>query len=119
MIVPLQMVLRPNGTDEGFAFFDPTRLRLCVTSSMRSDEREEREELNYLLFRFEATVFIHGFHVGFPDTTQLVLEVLEVTRFGPSLLLSFNNVFVKVVQSLHDLLIGTCDYERSAGGWKP
>jgi len=59
-------------------------------------------------------MFIHSFHVGFPDTTQLILEILEVTRFGPSLLLSFNNVFVKVIQSLHDLLIGTCNDERSA-----
>ena len=72
--------------------------------------------MSYLFFRFEATVFIYSFHVGFPDTTQLILEVLEVTRFGPSLLLSFNNVFVEVIQPLHDLLIGTCNHERSAGG---
>ena len=62
---------------------------------------------DYLFFRFEATVFIYGFHVGFPDSGQLVFEILEVTRFRPSLLLSFDDVFVKVIQPLYDLLVGT------------
>ena len=39
MVVPLQVVLCSNRTDESFAFFDPTRLCLCVTSSVRSGER--------------------------------------------------------------------------------
>ena len=71
--------------------------------------------LHHLFFRFEATVLVHRLHVGFPDANQLVLEILEVTRLGPSLLLSFGNVFVKVIQPLNDLLIGTWNYEWSAG----
>ena len=118
MVVPLQMMLCPNRPDENFTFFDPTRLCLYVTGSVRSGERRERGGLNHLLFRFEATVFIHCFHVGFPDAAQLVLKVLEVTRFGPPLLLPFNNMFVKVIQPLHDLLVGTYSGERSAGEGK-
>lgn len=33
MVVALQMVFRPNGADEGFAFFDPARLGLDAVSS--------------------------------------------------------------------------------------
>ena len=113
MIVALQVVLCPNGTDEGFTFFDPARLCLDVVSLIRSDGGEHKA-LNYLFFRFETTMFIHSFHVGFSDANQLVLEILEVTRFRPSLLLSFRDVFVKVIQSLYDLLIGTCNDERLA-----
>jgi hypothetical protein len=75
----------------------------------------EHEMLNHLLFRFEATVFIHGLHVGFPDANHLILEILEVARFRPSLLLPFNDVFVKVIQPLYDFFVSTCKDERSAG----
>lgn len=65
--------------------------------------------MNHLFFCFETTVLIYGFHVGLPNSSQVVLEVLEVSCFSPPLLLSFNDMFVKVIQPLYDLLVGTCD----------
>ena len=59
-------------------------------------------------------MFVHGPHVGFPNASQLVLEVLKVARFGSSLLLPFSDVFVEIVQSFHDFFIGTCDNKQSA-----
>ena len=69
--------------------------------------------LNHFLFRFEAPVFVHGHHMGFPDASQLVLEVLKAVRFGSSLLLSSGDVFVEVIQSFHDFFIGACNNKQS------
>ena len=59
-------------------------------------------------------MFVHGHHMGFPDASQLVLEVLKAARFGSSLLLSFSDVFVEIIQSFRDFFIGTCDNKESA-----
>lgn len=112
MIIALQIVFCPNGADEGFAFFDPARLCLGIVSSARSYSRRKQGASNYLLFRFETAVFIHSLHVRFPYAGQLVFEILEATCFRPSLLFPISNVFVEVIQPLHDLLIGTCRDER-------
>lgn len=120
MIIALQVVFCPNGTDKGFAFFDPSQLCLDVARSARSIVGGmDTGRRDHLLFRLEAAVFIHSLHMGFPNASQLVLEILKVTRFRSSLLLSVSNVPVEVIQSLHDFLVSTCDNERSAGDGKP
>jgi hypothetical protein len=42
-------------------------------------------------------MLVHGLHVGLPDAGQLVVEVLKVTRLGPSVLLPFRDVSVEVI----------------------
>ena len=114
MVVTLQMVFRPDGTNESFAFFYPTRLSLYAIRSMRACGWRGGGGSNHLLFCFETTMLIDGLHVQFPKPNQLVLKILQVACFRSSLLLSFSDVFVKVIQPLYNLFVGTCDNERSA-----
>lgn len=88
-------------------------LRDCACMLRVSLSTHESVQSTHLLLRLEATMFIHSFHVGLPDAGQLVVEVLKVARLGPSLLLPFRNVFVEVIESLHDFFVGTWSNEWS------